>query len=339
MKRFAPVAIPGVLGALLTQSGCANPSISVVDPTGPVGRAQLNLIYLATGIMTLVTVVVAVIYIYVVFRFRERPGQTHIPEQVEGSKKLEILWTVIPIVLLVILAVPTITTTLNIDRKPAPDDAIRINVVGYQYWWGFEYPGAGVTTANEVHIPTGQKVKFIMKAHDVIHAFWVPSLGGKQDLSPGKNTRLILQADKPGVYEGKCTELCGAGHALMNFRVIAHPPDEFDAWIRSRKKPDSRGKSVMAREGQKLVAQNCIGCHAIRNAGYRVLGKKGPDLTAFSERTRIAGVIDNNDKNLTAWLKNPHAVKPGNRMPAFDHLSDKQIRAIVRYLRELKGSS
>jgi cytochrome c oxidase subunit 2 len=323
---------------ILSSTGCANPSMSVVDPAGPVGREQLKLIYLSSGIMTLVVLVVTVLYIYVVIRYRERPGKNDdtVPEQVKGNKKLEVLWTVVPVILLVILAVPTIASTFNLDEKPDPGDSIRVNVTGYQYWWGFEYPEFRVNTANEVHIPTGRKIEFIMKSHDVIHAFWVPSLGGKQDLNPERNTRLILQADKPGIYEGRCTELCGAGHALMNFRVIAHPPEAFDDWIASQQNLDSNPKSAVGREGQRLVGQNCIGCHAVENAGYRVQGKTGPTLNAFSERTRIAGVVENNRENLTTWMKEPQNLKPGNRMPGFDHLTDEQIDAIVQYLLELK---
>ncbi|SDW79965.1 cytochrome c oxidase subunit 2 [Marininema mesophilum] len=327
----------GFVGLLLS-SGCSNPSLSVVDPSGEVGRTQLGLIYLSTGIMTFVTVVVAAIYIYVVIRFRERPGDTHIPKQVEGSTTLEILWTVIPILLLIILAIPTVTTTFKLEKRPAPSEkAVQINITGYQYWWKFIYPQDGISTANEVHIPVGKPIEFVMQSHDVIHAFWVPSLGGKRDLEPGRVNRLTLKADKPGTYDGKCTELCGASHALMNFRVIAHQPAEYEKWVRSMKKPASKPTSVLASEGKRLVGQNCIGCHAIRNAGYKILGATGPELTAFSERTRIAGVLDNNPQNLRVWLKNPQNVKPGSRMPSFGHLKKKQVDALVKYLESLKG--
>ncbi|SFS30050.1 cytochrome c oxidase subunit II [Marininema halotolerans] len=339
--KFVKAKLLMVIGMLTWFfTGCSNPALSVVKPSGEVGKMQLNLIYLSTAIMTLVTVVVAVIYIYVVIRFRERPGDTHIPKQVEGSTVLEIVWTVIPIILLIILAVPTVSTTFQIEKRPAPSQhPVQINVTGYQYWWKFNYPQAGITTANEVHIPAGRPIEFVMQSHDVIHAFWVPSLGGKRDLEPGRMNRLILKADKPGTYEGKCTELCGASHALMNFRVIAHQTAEYDAWIRSMQKVNSQAKSVLAKEGQRLVGQNCIGCHAIRNGGYKVLGGKGPELTAFGQRTRIAGVLDNNPQNLRAWLQNPQNVKPGSRMPSFAHLEKKQIDALVEYLESLKGSS
>ncbi|MGF7088707.1 cytochrome c oxidase subunit 2 [Kroppenstedtia sanguinis] len=337
MKRRLPVwwllMIPGLLAGCVSRN-----NMSALDPQGPVGKTQLNLVYLSTGIMTFVVIVVAVIFIYVVIRYRERPGDEKkgIPEQVSGSKKLEILWTAIPVLLLIILAVPTISTTFTLNRKPAPEESIRVNVTGYQYWWGFEYPDHKVSTANEVHIPAGKKVEFVMKSHDVVHAFWVPSLGGKQDLNPGRQDRIVLQADKPGVYEGKCAELCGSSHALMNFRVIAHKPDDFDRWIASQRKPDSTPKTVQAREGRRLFNQNCIGCHAVRGGGFKVEGRTGPELTAFSERTRIAGILPNNEKNLKDWLRNPQGFKPGNRMPAFDHLTEKQLDALSVYLESLK---
>lgn len=340
MKRYLPAkwAVVCLLMMFIWVTGCAKHNMSVLDPQGPVGKVQLNLLYLSTGIMTFVVIVVAVIYIYVVVRYRERFGdeEKDPPEQVAGSKKLEILWTSVPILLLIVLAIPTISTTFTLNKKPDPDHSIRINVIGYQYWWGFEYPDYKVTTSNEVHIPTGKKVEFILKAHDVIHSFWVPSLGGKEDLTPGRTTRLVLQADKPGIYEGKCTELCGASHALMRFRVVAHQPEDFEDWIASQVTPDSTPKNKQAEQGRRLFAQNCIGCHAIRGAGYKVLGRTAPELTAFSERTRIAGVLDNNRANLKSWLKNPQGIKPGNRMPAFDHLTDQQVEAMVEYLETLK---
>ncbi|QKG83438.1 cytochrome c oxidase subunit II [Kroppenstedtia pulmonis] len=320
----------------LILAGCGDKSMSALNPTGAVGKKQLDLIYLSSGIMTFVTVIVAVLYIYVVIRYREKPGQDHIPEQVEGNTKLEVTWTVIPIILLIILAVPTISTTFQISKRPETPDALRVNVTGYQYWWKFDYPEQNIQTANEVHVPVGTKVEFTMKAYDVIHSFWAPSLGGKQDLNPGQENRLILQADRPGVYEGKCAELCGASHALMNFRVIVHPPDQFQKWVSMMKAPSSQPRTVQQEEGKKLVAQNCIGCHAIEGGNFRVKGHTGPDLTAFSERTRIAGVLDNNTKNLKEWLKDPQGIKPGNRMPAFDHLSDDQLHALVDYLQNLK---
>lgn len=338
MKQKSGYKRLGWMAVVALCAGCGNRSISVLDPAGPVGREQLNLITLSTGIMTFVVLVVAILYLYVVIRYRERPGQRddQIPEQVEGNKKLEVLWTVVPILLLVILAIPTIATTFHQAKMPEEEDAVRVHVTGYQYWWGFEYPEYGVSTANEVHIPVGRPIEFTMESHDVIHAFWVPSLGGKQDVNPGRSNRLVLQADKPGIFEGKCAELCGAAHALMNFRVIAHPASDFEQWIASQKNPASTPQSQTGRDGQKLVGQNCIGCHAIENAGYRVKGKTGPALSAFSKRTRIAGVLDNNGQNLHAWLKNPQGIKPGNRMPAFDHLSDEQIDAITQYLLQLK---
>lgn len=339
MKRCLSARwIVAILAGFGLLTGCGSPHMSALDPKGPVGETQLDLINLSTGIMTLVVIVVAAIYIYVVIKYRERPGddKDEIPEQVAGSKKLEILWTTVPIILLIILAVPTISTTFRgTDREPEPG-TLRINATGYQYWFGFEYPDYQVSTANEVHIPTGRKVEFLLAAHDVVHSFWVPSLGGKQDMNPGRTERLILQADEPGLYEGECAELCGASHATMRFRVIAHPPAEFEKWIASRKQPKSKPKTEQQKQGHKLIAQNCIGCHAIQGAGYDILGRTGPELTGFSHRTRVAGALDNNRENLKKWLVNPQKIKPGNRMPGFDHLDDKQLDAMVEYLQTLK---
>ncbi|GGE26926.1 cytochrome c oxidase subunit 2 [Marinithermofilum abyssi] len=337
MKRKGLIRAAVLLSGVSAVTGCGNRNISVLKPAGPVGDSQMDLIRLSLVIMTLVVIVVSVLYIYAVVRFRERPGQKkEIPEQVEGSKKLELLWTIIPILLLVILGIPTVSTTFQLNKKPEPAESMRVNVTGYQYWWAFEYPDYGFETANEVHIPAGKKVEFIMTSHDVIHAFWVPSLGGKQDLSPGRINRLVLQADKPGIYEGRCTELCGAGHALMNFRVIVQQPEDFEAWVNRLKKPDSQPDNDTAAEGKKLFAQNCMGCHAIQGAGYKVLGQTGPELTGLSYRTRLAGVVNNTKEDLSRWITNPQRIKPGNHMPAFDHLTEKQRKALTEYLSGLK---
>lgn len=325
-----------VLSTLLL-AGCGKTENSTLDPAGPMAEELLFLINLSTGIMLLVMVVVFGIFFYVLFRYRERPGDTHIPEQVEGSVKLEVLWTVIPVLLLTCLAIPTVSTTLSQAKMPEDGEGLKVNVTAYQYWWAFEYPEEGIVTGQELHIPVGQKVHLTMTSEDVIHSFWVPRLAGKTDLNPGKTTEMMIEASEPGIYRGKCAELCGESHALMNFKVIAHEQEEFDKWLAQMKEPDSKPKTATAEEGAELFAQSCLSCHAIAGADFeQESGATAPDLTAFGTRTEIAGILEYNEENLKKWIKDPEKIKPGVNMPGFGHFSEQQLNALTEYLMNLK---
>ncbi len=317
-------------------TGCNQGELSVLDPKGPVAREQLFLINLSSGIMFFVLAVVSIIFIYVVIRYRERPGDQGLPKQNDGSTWLEVVWTVIPIILLIILAVPTVKMTISQGKMPEKGTALEVDVTAYQYWWEFKYPEYGFVTGQEMHIPVGKKVHLKMTSKDVIHALWVPELAGKMDTNPGKITEMVIQADKPGTYKGKCTELCGASHALMDFKVIAHEQDDFDKWVAKMKNPDSRAKNDIEKRGAEVLAQNCLGCHALEGGGFATKGDTAPDLTNYGLRTQIAGILDNNRENMARWLKNPQKLKPGNRMPSFEHLSDQDIAYLSEYLLNLK---
>lgn len=274
--------------------------------------------------------VVITIYVYVLIRFRKRKGQDRMPEQTHGSTLLEIVWTVIPIVLLAVLAVPTVKYTFELaDAKP-DQDSIRVKVTGHQYWWEFEYPDLGIKTAQELHIPVGKKVHLEIHGRDVLHSFWVPALGGKTDVIPGRVNTMWLDAKKPGVYQGKCAELCGAGHALMDFKVIADTQTDFNKWVAQMKQP-AKVATAAQKEGEKLFLQNCMGCHAGVNPRIH-----GPDLSKFGTRTTIAGIMPHNEENLKKWLKNPEAVKPGSKMPKIDYLTPEEMDALTEYLMSRK---
>lgn len=249
---------------------------------------------------------------------------------------IEVLWTAIPVILLIILAIPTVSTTFSLAKEPPEEDSIRVKVTAYQYWWMFEYPDLGIRTSQELHIPVGKKVFLELESKDVIHSFWVPNLGGKTDAIPGKTNTMTLDAKEPGVYEGRCAELCGAGHALMNFRVIAEEQEDFDKWVASIKNPKSQPVNALAKEGQEVFSQNCMGCHAIEGADMKVKGDKAPDLTGFGNRTTIAGFLPNDKESLVRWLEDPQSLKPGTEMPAYNHLDDKKMDALVEYLTNLK---
>ncbi|EGL81904.1 cytochrome c oxidase, subunit II [Caldalkalibacillus thermarum TA2.A1] len=324
-----------VLALVLT--GCGKPYLSALDPAGPVAEKQLSLIKLSLYIMIVVIAVVMIIYVYVLVKFRQRPGQKGYPEQVEGSHTLEIIWTVIPIILLIILAIPTVVTTFTLaETYPEEEegDALLIKVTAHQYWWEVEYPEQGIVTAQDIYIPTGQRVYFELTSKDVIHSFWVPSLGGKTDTNPGLTNNMWLQADEPGVYHGKCAELCGPSHALMDFKVIAVEPEEFEQWVATMTNYDDTPKTVLAEQGRAVFEQSCIACHATDG----VTKSPYPNLAGIGDREKIAGILQNNEENLARWIENPEEVKEGNYMPSASELglNENDIEALVEYLMQLK---
>lgn len=319
-----------VLALLLT--GCGDPTLSALDPKGPVANEQRNMMILSFGIMLVVLAAVFLIYIYVIIRFRQRKGQTGIPKQVEGSHVLEIIWTVVPIILLVILAVPTVYYTFKHSQDYTQDkDSLHVKVTGHQFWWQFEYPDQGINTAQDLYIPVGKRVAFELTTADVNHSFWVPSLGGKIDTNPGeKNVNVLyLQADEPGEYKGKCAELCGASHALMDFKVVAVSEAEFNQWVSKMTAPKT--VSADAAKGEQVFKDNCLSCHAVNAAGAGL----GPNLNGFANRTRIAGFLAHDDQKLKEWIHDPQGVKPGSKMPAVG-LDETQLNDVVKYLNSLK---
>ena len=231
-------------------------------------------------------------------------------------------------------------TMLVIARIDAPptEPHLTLEVTGNQWWWEVRYLGADpaqtFTTANEIHIPVGQPVLVKLFGGDVIHSFWAPALTGKTDTIPGRTNLTWLQADRPGVYFGQCTEYCGVQHAHMAFSVVAQSPNAFAAWRAAQLPAASAPEGADAVQGQSVFVTSCGKCHTIRGTGS--LGNKGPDLTHLMSRAHIAaGLLDNNIDNLSGWISDPQALKPGALMPA-TYLSGLQLHAVVAYLETLK---
>jgi cytochrome c oxidase subunit II len=354
MKRLSVWRLIPLLAIFATVlTGCGNENLSALVPKGPVAAEQYWLIMLSIGIMTFVLIAVFIIYAYVLLKFRARKGETGYPKQVEGNHKLEIIWTVIPFILLLILGVPTIASTFSLDKNYANDpDALQVKVTAHQFWWEFEYLDEKVITSQDVYIPTDRIISFHLESADVMHSFWVPALGGKKDNNPGMTNMLFLKADNPGVYYGKCAELCGASHALMDFKVIAVSPEEFDRWVASQKNPVA---AASVSEGEQIFKSSCIGCHAVYDREAKAIGggRLGPSLVGYGNRSTVAGILLNfpmgdtdlkvDDallkSNLKEWLSDTQKVKPGNKMP--DPVKDmgmneQQIDALVDYLSSMK---
>ncbi|WP_085524106.1 cytochrome c oxidase subunit II [Tuberibacillus sp. Marseille-P3662] len=322
----------------LVLSGCGKQGVSALDPLGEVAERQANLMLISIAIMVVVVLVVGFLFTYALIRYRKRSGQEeHIPKQVEGNTKLELLWTIIPIVLLAILAVPTIQQTFalsdtNNDSKK--DDVLKVKVTANQYWWEFTYPDKKVTTAQDLYVPKDKKVVFELTSNDVVHSFWLPAFGGKQDVNPGLTNEMWLTFDELGTFKGRCAELCGQSHALMYFNVKVMEQDDFDQWIKDMKNGAEKPDQAVAQKGQKLFKKNCVACHA---TDTNKKGMTGPNLTNFADRENLAGVAKNNNKDaLKKWIKDPDNLKQGTSMIAFkDKLSNDQINAIAEYLSTL----
>jgi cytochrome c oxidase subunit 2 len=336
----------------LLLAGCGKPFLSTLQPAGEVADMQYNLMLLSTAIMVFVIAVVTIIFVYVVIRFRQRKGQENkIPKQVEGSHKLEIIWTVIPILLLIILAVPTVSYTFKLaDVKPMnkekrDKDVVVVNVRANLYWWEFEYPDYGVVTSQDLVVPTDERVYFNLKASDVKHSFWIPAVGGKMDTNTDNKNQFWLEFDSKraeeagGIFYGKCAELCGPSHALMDFKVKAVSRAEFDQWIEKMQnaKPVASTDPVV-KQGEEIFNKSCIGCHAVTPVDKRPeQARTAPNLANFADRERIAGVLEHSEENLKKWLRDPEAVKPGNKMTnTYGKLTEEQIDALTKYLMTLK---
>ncbi|MFC0524002.1 cytochrome c oxidase subunit II [Pontibacillus salicampi] len=335
---------------MLFLAGCGDPQLSALQPKGEGADTIYDLMMLSVIIMVFVGVVVMVIYFFVLIRYRQKKDQEDfIPKQVEGNKFLEFLWTIVPIILLVVLAVPTVQKTFMLADTTPPEDkkdeAITIEVTGKQYWWHYNYKGQEIQTSQDLYIPTGERVYLKLTAGDVIHSFWVPSIAGKMDTNPGKNeNEMFLHAYEEGVYQGKCAELCGPSHSLMDFKVVAVSNEEFDQWVEDMKNvnTDATPESQSAQEGKELFQEkNCMACHAVGSSPAAV----GPNLTAFGDRDKIAGILDNDKENLIDWLQHPEKIKPGNKMTgkygntdAENPLTDEEASKIADYLLQLKPS-
>src|SRR4051812_17810380 len=349
MKRLAKWRLISLFAMLaLILSGCGKPYLSALNPAGEVADTEYDLMKLSTYIMIGVILVVVVIFVLVFLRFRRKDER--IPKQVEGSHRLEIIWTTIPILLLLILAVPTVASTFKLadvspmDKKNTK--ALIVNVRSHLYWWDFEYPGQKIVTSQELVVPTNEKVYFNLKSMDVKHSFWIPAVGGKIDTNTDNANKFWLEFDDKrsneagNLFYGKCAELCGPSHALMDFKVKAMSRDKFDAWVSAMQnvKEPQKATTASAVKGQEIFNKSCIGCHAVTPANKMPdTARVAPNLTNFGDRSRAAGILDHNKEELKKWITNPETYKPGNMMTGkYGNLTDDQIDAVADYLLGLK---
>ena len=290
-----------------------------LSPQSPQAQAIATLFTEFVVLAAIVLVTVSGLVGYALVRYRAR-GSTTEPRQIAGSKKLEIVWTAVPLALVVALFVITVRTMASIDAPDHPGRAPDLIVTGHQWWWEARYPN-GAIAENEIHIPAGRRLLAQIESADVIHDFWVPQLGRKMDAVPGLSGYIWLEADAPGTYQGTCAEFCGAQHAGMRFVVVAESAAAFSAWLNRQSEPAVVPAGGVAAEGARLFGQKkCGDCHTI--SGTDATGRSGPDLTHVASR---------NSRNLAQWIRDPQSVKPGNRMPD-THLSDQETQALQVYL-------
>jgi cytochrome c oxidase subunit 2 len=294
-----------------------------------ISQLSYGLLYVSLGIFLLVTILV----FYAAWKFRATPGEPE-PKQVFGSIRWETLYLAFPIVILTVVFIFTLRV-MHASDPPAQPSGDDIVIVGHQWWWEVRYPKLGFTTANEIHIPANQNIQFGLESSDVIHDFWVPELGRKEDLIPGRHGKIWLAAEHPGTYLGACAEFCGKEHAWMRIRVIADDPATYSAWVTQEQQHASTPVATEAQMGHDAVmSYPCASCHTI--AGTTAQGKVGPDLTHVASReTLAAGRLPNTPSNLSAWLHDPDQFKPGSHMPNLQ-LTDEQRDRIVAYLETLK---
>jgi cytochrome c oxidase subunit 2 len=306
---------------------------SPFDGQSPEARAIATLFSQTLVVCGVIFAIVAVLVGYCVFAFRAREGAKE-PPQTEGHTRLEIAWTIAP--LLVVIGLFVLTARAMAAADPPADRPADMTVVGHQWWWEARY-ASGAVTANEIHMPTGTPWLVDLQSGDVIHDFWVPELGRKIDITPGHPSHVWLEADKAGTYVGACAEYCGSQHAWMRITVVAQSPEDFAAWQRHElAAPPLPANEAAARGAQLFNDHSCSECHAIGATANVDRARIAPDLTHLAERTTLAaGVLDNTPDNLGRWLKSPQSLKPSCHMPSLQ-LTDAQVSDFVAYFETLR---
>jgi len=335
-RSFRLVAALCLLTLVLAGCGSEHYPQTTLFPRGDFARIADDLLDTTVKWAFLVFVLVEGVLVYAIFRFRGKPGDPE-PHQTHGNTTVEIIWTVIPALILAVIAVPTVKAIFLTNAVPAKD-ALTIEVVGHQWWWEFRYPEYNLTTANEMHVPLGRTVSLRMGSSDVLHSFWAPQLAAKRDVFANRETRMWFKAEAEGEYPGQCAEFCGIQHGRMSHRIKAQKPEEFQAWVAHMqalgpKPAAAAASSPQYAEGEKLfTAKGCIACHSLV-AVNAPKGMVGPNLANVGARSHIAaGTLKNTDQNLAHWIRDPQGIKKGVLMPNLG-VTEAEAQALVAYLR------
>ncbi len=308
-----------------------------LDPQGPAAQTIADLWWIMLGLGAVVFVVFGIALALGLFRRRPHSddGSSNQASSVSG-RWFAVVGVVLPAIVVVVVLVATVVAMRALPNSPSGSPgALEIEIIGHQWWWEVRYSEEGFTTANELHIPVGRSVTLRLSATDVIHSFWVPRLGGKIDMLPDGTNTMVLEADAPGEHSSQCAEFCGIGHANMALTVVAEPEREFLSWVAARQRPTEEPSGETEQRGLDVfMASECADCHTIRGASEADTAD-GPDLTHFADRPDLgATFLPNTRANLADWIRDPHAIKPGVKMPATE-LSEEELDALLDYLEGL----
>src|SRR5262244_561834 len=253
----------------MAYAGAPDQVTNIFNPLSTPAESVHRIALLTLAVCAAIFIIVAGLLFYAIVRFRRRPGDNASePPQIYGSNQIELAWTVLPILIVVVLILVTARTTADVQNYSQPPDALKVTAVGRQWWWEFRYPDLGIVTANELHVPVSESgrrqiTSLTLEADDVIHSFWVPQLAGKTDLIPNRVNRMWIEPKRAGTYLGNCAEYCGTQHAKMRLRVIAHPAEEFAGWVASQRRPAA--EDTQASAGRAIFfSTSCVNCHAVQ---------------------------------------------------------------------------
>jgi cytochrome c oxidase subunit 2 len=316
---------------------------SIFAPASTPAKSIYDLAILILVVSGVIFVVVSGMLVYAAVKFRSRPGDDRKePLQIYGSDQLELAWTVIPVLIVIVLFMTSARIIHAVQDAGRPRGTLEVTVIGHQFWWEYRYPQYGFFTANELHVPVSDPSHptptFLqLLSADTDHSFWVPRLAGKTDLIPNHPNNTWIDPHQPGLFLGQCAQYCGTQHAKMLLRVVVDSPPDFEKWVREQQQqvtPDA-SLSSEAEEGRRVFNRTaCINCHTI--SGSVANGRFGPDLTHLMGRETIAsGAAGNNAENLRAWIQNPAKFKPGVLMPAMN-LTDSELNAVTAYMQTLR---
>ena len=312
---------------------------NIFAPQSTPAKSIVHLSLFVLCITGIIFAVVSTLLVYSLLKFRAGSASANSePAQVYGSTQIELAWTIIPVLIVVVLFMATARVVHAIQDAQMPASAVEVTVIGHQFWWEYRYPQLGVVTANELHIPVSDPAhptptSLQLLSADTDHSFWIPELAGKTDLVPNHPNRMWMDPEQAGTFVGQCAQYCGTQHAKMLLRVSVDTPEDFAEWVREQQQPAVANERVAAGE-RVFETTACINCHSIN--GTVANGRFGPDLTHLMSRTTIAaGAALNTPENLRLWIQNPDAIKRGSLMPAMQ-LSNSDLDALMGYLETLR---
>ena len=306
---------------------------SIFSPASTPADSVFHLSLFVLSICAAIFLVVFSLLAYAVVRYRRRANDDGTePPQIYGSNQVELAWTIIPVLIVVVLFLAAARVIHAVEDAKMPPGTTEVVAIGHQFWWEFRYPQQGIVTANELHVPVGKPTHLTLMSADVDHSFWVPKLAGKTDLIPNRVNNMWIDPHETGVYIGQCAQYCGTQHAKMLLRVIVDSPADYDKWLVNEKQSPVQEEGVAT--GRRVFETTaCVNCHTV--AGTNAKGTFGPDLTHLMSRSTIAaGAANNTKENLHLWVKEPDAIKPGCLMPAMQ-MSEQDIDAVTAYLMTL----